>query len=449
MRTHIFMTGEAGDHNLGDEGQALASASRLRRYFPDAELTATGLDPLGAVLRDQARVVPWPLLPDELHSSYVSRLGRRMVRKLGAPEGILDPIGRRMERIFDDQYRSNATFQSVLKEMEQADFIFDMGHGGLNDVFDPFMLCFFYYLAGRLGRPLFISGQSVGPLWRSRSIRMVRDTLSYAHTVGLRDKNVSYRVLVDEAGVDPEHVHLAEIGDDTLDLAPQEPSWQDFPPRLADMLRSGAFFAVQWRTSDYTQGLGATGQLVPLVDAIKHLHQATGLPAVFVPFSWELGAGDILTAARINDYLQGQTLFYVIWNYVGAPELKWLLGQARFGIGFSYHFNVFLLSQGIPSIGLYTNPYYEIKLRGAFAAYDYSGTPLAYPGELDVTESSFRQAVSLVTHWAVDEGNQLMTAAAAQNERWHEAFRSFLQDGGFIPKGNEFGVRRQTISGQP
>ena len=51
----IFMTGEAGYHNLGDEGMALASASRLRHCFPEADLVATGLDPLGAVLRQSGQ----------------------------------------------------------------------------------------------------------------------------------------------------------------------------------------------------------------------------------------------------------------------------------------------------------------------------------------------------------------------------------------------------------
>ena len=60
------------------------------------------------------------------------------------------------------------------------------------------------------------------------------------------------------------------------------------------------------------------------------------------------------------------------------PQVKWLLGRARFGLGLSYHFHVFLLSQGIPTIGPYTNPYYDIKLHGVFAAFDHTAAPFEY-----------------------------------------------------------------------
>ena len=132
------------------------------------ELVATGSDPLGSVLRHEARIVPWPATAYDLQVSYIQKSARRVIRKLGGPDDWLDPSSQKMDRVFDKLYRESDKLRSVLKEIESADFVFDMGHGALNDVFDPFMLCFLYYLAGRLERPLFISGQSIGPLWRTR-----------------------------------------------------------------------------------------------------------------------------------------------------------------------------------------------------------------------------------------------------------------------------------------
>ena len=427
MATRIFMTGESGDHNLGDEGQALASACRLRRYFPDAHIVSTGIDPLGAILRHQTQVVPWPMSPWELDHSRAQKVTRRIAQKLGANEDFLDPAGRRMEAIFDEQYRRNAQFRSVVEHVKQADFVFDMGHGALNDVFDPFMICFLYYLAGRFGKPLFVSGQSIGPLWRPRSIKMVRDTLAHAHTVGLRDKDVSYQVLVEQVGVDANRVRLVEIGDDTLDLVAKEPAWEAFPPCLADILQSGEFFAVQWRSSDYTQAVTSTAQIVPLAEAIQCLHEATRLPAVFMAFSWELGSSDVLAATRLYNYLQGRVPFYVVWNYQEATELKWLLGRARFGIGLSYHFHVFLLTQGVPPIGLSTNAYYDIKLRGAYTAYGHKLAPLSYPQGLCNTQA-FQVAIETVTGWTEADRQRLTIAADGMRDSWHRAFQTFLRD---------------------
>ena len=424
----IFMTGEAGYHNLGDEGMALASASRLRRYFPDAQLVATGFDPLGAVLRQQAKIVPWPLTQYSLPFTHTSGRIRKIGRKLGASEDFLDPAGRPFDRIFAKQYRDNPTFRDVLQTMERADLMFDMGHGGLTDVFDPFTLCFFYYLAGRLGKPLFLSGQSVGPLWRRRSMRMVRSALQYAHTVGLRDKGVSYDVLVKQVGIDPGSTRLIEVGDDTLDLAPEEPARGIVEEPIRRLLTGGQFFAIQWRSTDYAGKFAATEHLVPLVEAVGYLYRQTGLIPVFVPMSWE-ASGDVLAAVRVRDFIQDAFPCEVVWHALTPAQAKWLLGQAKFGIGLSYHFNVFLLSQGLPSIALYTNDYYDIKARGVFAAFGLTATPPAYrPGLVD--DVAFRECAEVALAWDEKQRTVALDAARAQRDRWHAAFRQFMLDHG-------------------
>src|SRR5512143_1761122 len=104
MPPRIFMTGESGDHNMGDEAQALASAARLRRYFPEAQIVATGIDLLGSALRHQAQIVPWPLSPSDLKPGRLQRMIRGIARRLGVNEGFMDPAGRKMEAIFDEEY---------------------------------------------------------------------------------------------------------------------------------------------------------------------------------------------------------------------------------------------------------------------------------------------------------------------------------------------------------
>lgn len=426
----IFMSGEAGHHNLGDEGMALACAARLQRYFPDAELVATGFDPLGAVLRHHGRIVPWPVTQYGLTSTYATRLARKVARKLGASEDFLDPATRPFDSIFSRHFQSSQIFRDVVQAMEEADFVFDMGHGGLNDVFDPFTLCFFYYLAGRLGKPLFISGQTIGPLWRPRSIRMIRRALRHAHTVGLRDRDVSCGILVDQVGIDPTAIRLIEVGDDTLDLTPEQPPFDAFDPAVGKLVQGGSFFAVQWRNVSYTGAPGTTEHLIPLVQAVAHLHARTGLVPVFVPLSWEL-AGDVLAAARMQDFIQDDFPFHVVWHPLDAAQAKWLLGRAQFGIGLSYHFHIFLLSQGIPTIGTYTNAYYHVKLQGAFAAYEHPARPFPYRRNI-VDDPLFRESVAIVLAWDGANEEAARSAAHAQCAQWHRAFQAFLVDSHLI-----------------
>lgn len=424
------MTGEAGYHNLGDEGMALASCLRLRKQFPEATIVATGLDPLGSVLRHQAKIVPWPLLPYQLDNSYGQRLVQRIGRKFGASEDFMDPVGRDFDSIFADQIRHNKIFRDVVKEMESADFVFDMGHGALNDVFNPFMLCLIYYLAGKLEKPLFISGQTIGPIWRQQSRRMLNDTLRNAHTLGLRDEQISRSELLQNIGFQSSDTHIVELGDDTLDLSPKEPDLAKLAPKVRQLIEDQAFFSVQWRTSDYTHGLSDTKQLESLIEAIRIAYTDSGLTPLFVPLSWESRHSDIVIAARIIDYLQDELPFEVMWNFLRAEEIKWLLGKARFGIGLSYHFHVFSLTQGVPTIAFYTNQYYELKLKGCFAAYDYDSEPFSYPLDVSLHESKYKDAISTINLWTENDANRLRNKAALLSTKWHNAFEEFSKDSG-------------------
>lgn len=429
------MTGEAGHHNLGDQGMALASSCRLLRYFPEATLVATGLDPLGAVLRHQAKIVPWPLVPHGLQTTYPQRLLQKIARKLGASPDFMDPTGRSFARIFEEQYRCNAVFRNVVAEIERADFVFDMGHGALNDVFNPFMICFVYYLAGRFEKPLFISGQTLGPIWRPQSSRMLRDSLMHAHTLGLRDEVVSRQVLTDDIGFASGDTRVIEVGDDTLDLDPLEPDLEKLTPDLRALLEDRSFFAVQFRMSDYSAFLSDSEPLQSFVRAIRLLHKESGLQPLFVPLSWESRSSDILAAARVSDLLQSEIPFYVLWPYLQAAEIKWVLSRAQFGLGISYHFHVFLLSQGIPSVAFYSNSYYEVKLKGVFAAYDYRSEPFRYPFR-DFETEHFKETLDTVSNWTDEDGKRLRSKAASLSNKWHEAFRRFVEESRLVNVGN-------------
>lgn len=425
----IFLSGEAGYHNLGDEGMALASASRLKSYFPDAKLVATGLDAHGAVLRHQAKIVPWPLLPSEVHTGFLHQLVRKYGQKIGANESFLDPFARSLDITFDQQYKNNERFRGCVSEIERSEFVFDMGHGALNDVFNPFMLCIFYYMAKKLRKPLFISGQSIGPLWKRSSLDMLRKTLPWAHTVGLRDHQVSMDILIQQLDLSPAQVNMVEIGDDTLDLIGIEPDWLNVPTHIKKIIQSREFVAVQWRSSDYSNHLGETEQLIPFSNLIKTIYEISGLPVIFVPLSWEMNYSDILAATRIYNHLCQPQFFHVLWNYMEASHVKWILGHARFGVGLSYHFHMFSLSQGVPTIPLFTNPYYEIKLKGVVAGLGHKIAPINYSV---ITENQDIVIKSLddVLNWCHQDRKRLLLHAEKSRQAWHQAFKQFITDNG-------------------
>jgi|GEM_PF-6032935 len=421
----VFITGEAGVHNLGDEGMALASVARIRKYFNDIHFVATAYDvPYGTVLRHQAEIVRWPLLDWDPVQLRVVRVFRKILSGFGVDLSFWDPKNKSFDKIFESRYRSNQQFREIIKKIEEADFVFDMGHGALNDIFSPLFLCFLYYCAHRVEKPLFISGQNIGPLWKKTSIKMLRMTLPFAHTVGLRDKEISKRILLDEVGIDENSVKLVEFGDDTLDLEPEEPDWSQFNAILTERLKSGDFFAVQWRGSDYSSSFSRAASLLPLAKLIEEISEKTGMPAVFVPFTWEW-SGDFVPAAHLEDLINNKNCFSPIWNLITPGQAKWIMGRARFAIGLSYHFNVFALTQGVPVIGIYTNEYYRIKLDGAFGLYGHGIKAVKYGEELAESQE-LHDAVDRVLSWTDDDRIGIAASVTALRNLWHGAFSRFL-----------------------
>jgi hypothetical protein len=235
---------------------------------------------------------------------------------------------------------------------------------------------------------------------------------------------ISRTVLEEEVGLDAQDVHAVETGDDTLDLSPKEPQWAGHGPRLVEIIQSGSFFAVQWRGTDYTKDVAGTAALVGLVEAIEHLHERTGFVPVFTPMSWE-PKGDVVAAIRMWDLVGDRFPFHVVWQPLRASEMKWVLGRANFGIGHSYHFNVFLLSQGIPSIGLYTNEYYKVKLQGAFRALGCGLEPMPYSAALR-SDRAFLERADQAIGWTESMRQEAISAASEQREQWHRTWRQFM-----------------------
>ncbi len=415
--THVFMSGEAGDFNLGDQGMALACVNRLRNYFPDLAITAIGADFKTSVLFRIAKLlVPWSHPKAFRHNRL-----RRALNRLGILRRL--DIEQYFETSFNEAFHRSDVFRQTIDEIEKATFVFDMGHGGINDIFGGLFLQYFYWLSRRLNKPLFVSGKSVGPLSDRLLLNAYRIGLNHAHTIILRDKDLSKPFLADKIQLTGA-VNLIEAGDDTLDLEALEPNWKVLPSEIGDIIRSGQFFAVQWRPTDYSRKF-TTIDYETLASLISSLCARTGLVPVFVPTSWEKNP-DILAAVTLEALLPQKVPFRIVSKNIGAQATKWILGKASFGIGLSYHFHVWLLSQGRPSIGIFANPYYRIKIHGAFQAMGYAAKPFDF-AELSTLDPMAQSVLGIVGAWTKSDSDKLIANAECLRKEWHHAFANFVQ----------------------
>jgi polysaccharide pyruvyl transferase WcaK-like protein len=100
-----------------------------------------------------------------------------------------------------------------------------------------------------------------------------------------------------------------------------------------------------------------------------------------------------------RDYQAGETLkslmsqsekFYVLEPVANIELVKGIIGAAVYSMGISYHLHVFSLSQGHPTLIIYTGDYFRIKSDGLISFY---GTP---SGTIDFSKISVEQALEHV-----------------------------------------------------
>jgi hypothetical protein len=96
----------------------------------------------------------------------------------------------------------------------------------------------------------------------------------------------------------------------------------------------------------------------------------------------------------------------------------------------SYHFHVMSLSQGVPTVGFYSNEYYAIKLRGAFSAFGHQTTPLQFTEAVEASPMLDEAIQTVLSHWSPQDRQRLIDSASRDRNGWHRAFQKFIFDCG-------------------
>lgn len=86
-------------------------------------------------------------------------------------------------------------FKDIFSVIQKSDFVISISGETLNDYFAPqmYMRCVMFYLCIKLGKRFCIFPQSIGPVFRSFSVKMLRFCLGKAEVIFARD-NVSFEL---------------------------------------------------------------------------------------------------------------------------------------------------------------------------------------------------------------------------------------------------------------
>lgn len=307
-------------------------------------------------LRGVTSITALSAAPAETAARYgveaVSRLGFPGGRDAGAARfaGVLECAAGRRALPDDDPV------WAVIDAVAASDGVVIAGGGNLastwpSHVFERAALA---EMAAAAGRPLVVSGQTLGPVLEPGDRDLVRGLLAGARRVGLREAD-SVR-LAAELGV-PGTATL----DDASFLGFDEPASAADPFLLVSL-------------STHLGGRPREAVVTGLAAALDALHAETGMPIRFHAHFGSLEPGVVRGDAVLHDEvraaLRSDSEVVPTGDPRGAARLARSAGMLVTG---RYHPAVFAAPAGVPIAALVVDAYTDVKLRGVLGHWDQSG----------------------------------------------------------------------------
>lgn len=238
-----------------------------------------------------------------------------------------------------------AALREFLGAVSAADVVVSTGAGALTDAFAPLALSILDLLetAKRRGAVAALLGHGVGPIEDRVLLRRAQAVLPSLDLITLREGRAGLPLL-ESLGVPPSRILVT--GDDAVELAHRRAADGVLGRGLGVNLRVARYSSVEPAMVD---GVGAA------VREAASRHDAQPVP---IPISWHPREAD---AAVIDRLVGGR----------GGPapaargiEVADRIRRCRVVVTGSYHAAVFALAQGVPSVGLTSSGYYDVKFLG-------------------------------------------------------------------------------------
>lgn len=398
---------ETGDYdlmNMGDVSMLQVAVSRLHALWPDATIQVVTRSP-----ERLSRFCPCAT-PLTLHAApgwYKQSLRTRLYAALPSitwkviaqtdrsTRKYLPPLAHQVDLW-------NAALHGDKTHFLQADLVVATGGGYLADSFAiPALLVLDTLgIAARLGKPIALFGQGLGPWQQPALYALARQVLPLADLIALRESRFS-KPLLEELGVAAERT--AVTGDDAISLA--------YDTRQACL---GQGIGVNLRVAAYAEVNAA------LVDMVRDtLHQAAHT------YNASLLPVPIATGSVENNTFGMQNDMQSIRQLIGKPEglatnqrfdrpeeIIAQISECRIVVTGSYHAAVFALAQGIPTVCLTKSRYYTHKFLGLADQFG-AGCEVLF---LDDAEIRAKLAGAIAHAWDSAEAVRPQLLAAAQRQ---------------------------------
>ena len=351
----IVLIGGYGHSDIGDESQLTAVLTNLKNFLQPVQFFVLSDNPEHTRDYHKVHTIAYPR---EL--AFKLRKGPRRLEflmkalilvfnawrlKKGKPSLFLSERGKRL-----------------FQEIKSANLLFNVGGGNLTSVWPGglYSRCMMYILFDLFGKPIVLSGQTIGPFYGWFDKRLASFALSRVNVITLRER-FSYNVLQRIGVTKPLIVVTA---DDSIALSPagkkeveklfsEEKILRHHPLIAANMIRLPIL---------PPEKLKKGKQL--LAEIADHLISTYNARIVFVPMQYARNADDRIAASEVLKLMKHKNKVSIIMREYDDRTLKGVIEKMDLAIGFRYHFIVFAVSTGVPSIGIYLDDYYSVKIKG-------------------------------------------------------------------------------------
>lgn len=365
-RPKIVVIGGFGWRDIGDEAMPRADILRFRSAVDDLDIVMLSPDPdyteeyHGERSTPDLEGVSWS--PESSARERLKCAVRAMLVLSGAAA---HRCGLRLG------LWPNA--RSVLDELASADVLFNVGGGNLNSVIpsELYRKCTLYLAAWLIGRPVVISGQTIGPFTRTLDRLAARVALNRVQLITLRDRDVSRERL---AAIGVRRPKTLDAGDDALGLptlterdadrlltASVPSEWLEDPAEVTVALNLKAslrLFKGPGRVGELGHEVGLLAQIA------DRLIDESGAKVLFIPTDFGHGVDDRDLHREVVARLARPERAACVEDELSDVELKSLIGTAGLAIGARYHYCVFAAAEGVPFLGLASGVYQQTKLQG-------------------------------------------------------------------------------------
>ena len=329
-----------------------ANIAGLRRRMPGAQFTIISREPEWSAKEHQCQAIS----PIGFGPAATSSEDERQTR---------------LARIVDDarNRKGNAAravpdAKEVIDAVSSSDALIISGGGNLcaswpEHVYERAALL---HLASIYSKPAIAVGQTIGPDLSETQFDVLRAALGNIRLLGVRDYH-SIGVAL-SLGVTPERI-VYQL-DDALFL-----EGRSVPPARFGFDFAGGQPWIAVTIAPFSLPDDRPQLLQSLARELRLIARETGATIILVSHvaGSDEGLSDVLFGRRLLTVL-GPDVPALLLDVCSAAETQWLTSKADLVISMRYHPLVFAMAAGVAPLGVFTDYYTRIKLRGALAHAD-------------------------------------------------------------------------------